>query len=191
MQCRWMYASNIAFFFAMNGQFVVRSYLAFKLTGSAFSLGLVNLAVAIPMLFISPFGGVVADRVEKKRLIMTGQALLLANELVVLVLLLAGLLEFWHLLLVVFAMGCLFPFIMPARQAIVANIVGRQGLGNAMALQMGGMNGPAWLALSRRTDHRGRGRAAYVGRLCSTSRRCLAMSRVDCAYPSQKARRRA
>lgn len=82
----------------------------------------------------------VADRVEKKWLIMTGQALLLANELVVLILLLAGLLEFWHLLLVVFAMGCLFLFIMPARQSIVANIVGRQGRGNAMALQMGGMN---------------------------------------------------
>lgn len=57
MQFRWMYASNIALFFAMNGQFVVRSYLAFKLTDSAFALGIVNLAVAIPMLFISPFGG--------------------------------------------------------------------------------------------------------------------------------------
>src|SRR5512143_4274155 len=81
-QFRWIYASNIAFFFAMNGQFVVRSYLAFKLTDSAFALGIVNLAVAIPMLFISPFGGVVADRVEKKRLIMAGQAVLLLKEVV-------------------------------------------------------------------------------------------------------------
>lgn len=137
---RWLYASNIAFFFAMNGQFLVRSILAYDLTGSKLALGLINLVVAIPMLIVSPFGGVIADRVEKRRLILAGQSLLLANELVILVLLLTGTLAFWHMLVVVFMMGCLFPFIMPARQAIVANIVGRQGLGNAMALQMGGMN---------------------------------------------------
>jgi MFS family permease len=139
-QFRWLYASNIAFFFAMNGQFLVRSILAYDLTGSKLALGEINLAVAIPMLLISPFGGVLTDRVEKRRLIMIGQALLLCNEMLVLGLLLANRLEFWHLLVVVFFMGCLFPFIMPARQAIVANIVGRHGLSNAMALQMGGMN---------------------------------------------------
>lgn len=139
-QFRWLYISNIAFFFAMNGQFLVRSILAYELTGSKLALGAINLMVAIPMLVVSPFGGVIADRVEKRNLIMIGQGLLLFNELVVLVLLLTNRLEFWHLLVVVFFMGCLFPFIMPARQAIVANIVGRQGLSNAMALQMGGMN---------------------------------------------------
>ncbi len=139
-QFRWLYGSNIAFFFAMNGQFVVRSILAHDLTGNATSLGLVNLMVALPMLIISPFGGVVADRFERRRLIMLGQATLLVNELVILTLLVTGVLEFWHLLVVVFILGCTFPFVMPARQAIVANIVGREGLPNAMALQMGGMN---------------------------------------------------
>src|SRR6185436_6797737 len=124
----------------MNGQFLVRSILAYDLTGSKLALGAINLMVAIPMLVVSPFGGVIADRVEKRRLILIGQGALLFNELIVLALLLTGRLEFWHLLVVVFFMGCLFPFIMPARQAIVANIVGKQGLGNAMALQMGGMN---------------------------------------------------
>jgi MFS family permease len=139
-QFRWLFASNNAFFFAMNGQFLVRSILAWDLTHSELSLAAVNLAVAIPMLLVSPFGGVVADRVEKRGLIMAGQALLLCNELAVLALLVSGSLQFWHLLVAVFFMGCLFPFIMPARQAIVANIVGKQGLSNAMALQMGGMN---------------------------------------------------
>ena len=140
-QFRWLYASNLAFFFAMFGQMIVRSILAYDLTdGSKLALGAINLMVAVPMLVISPFGGVLADRVEKRNLIIAGQGLLLINELIVLVLLLTNRLEFWHLLVVVFFMGCLFPFIMPARQAIVANIVGRQGLGNAMALQMGGMN---------------------------------------------------
>jgi MFS family permease len=139
-QFRWVLLSNASFFFAMNGQFVVRSYLAFKLTDSALALGLVNLAVSIPMLVISPFGGVIADRVEKKRLIMGGQLALLLNELVVLTLLMTGLLAFWHLLVVAFIMGCVFPFSMPARQAAVVNIVGRQDLANAMALNMGAMN---------------------------------------------------
>ncbi len=139
-QFKWIFGSNLAFFFAMNGQFVVRSILAFRLTDSAFALGLVNLAVALPMLVISPFGGVVADRVERKRLIMIGQALLLVNEVVICGLLISGTLQFWHLLCAVSVMGCIFPFIMPARQAIVANVVGREGLSNAMALQMGAMN---------------------------------------------------
>src|SRR5512140_3841657 len=140
-QFRWLYISNTAFFFAMNGQMIVRSYLAYEITNeNAFALGLINLAVAVPMLIVSPFGGVVADRVEKRRLIMTGQVVLVLNELTVLTLLLFDALQFWHLMAVVFVMGCTFPFIMPARQAIVVNIVGRRRLANALALQMGGMN---------------------------------------------------
>lgn len=137
---RWVLLSNAAFFFAMNGQFVVRSILAFQLTNSAFALGLVNLAVSIPMLIISPFGGVIADRVEKKMLVMAGQIALLLNEVLILVLILTGLIAFWHLLVVAFIMGCVFPFSMPARQAAVVNIVGRQDLASAMALNMGAMN---------------------------------------------------
>jgi MFS family permease len=139
-QFRWLYISNVAFFFAMNGQFVVRSILAYRLTESATALGLVNLMVAIPMLVLSPFGGVVADRFERRRLIMLGQASLVLNEATVLTLLLTGQLTFTYLLASVFLTGCTFPFIMPARQAIVANIVGRKGMANAMALQMSGMN---------------------------------------------------
>jgi predicted MFS family arabinose efflux permease len=138
---RWIFASNLLFFFAMNGQFIVRSYLAYKLTNdNAAALGLINLVVAVPMLVMSPIGGVVADRVDRRKLILLGQALVVANELFVFGMLAGGALEFWHLLASVFMMGAIFPFIMPARQAIVANIVGREGLGNAMALTMGGMN---------------------------------------------------
>ena len=139
-QFRWLFASNQAFFFAMNGQMIVRSYLAYDLTDSAFALGLVNLVVAIPMLIVSPFGGVIADRVERRRLIMACQALLIVNELIVLALIVSGVIAFWHLVAVAVVMGCIFPFMMPARQAMVVNVIGRERLGNAMALQMGGMN---------------------------------------------------
>ncbi len=137
---KWIFTSNLAFFFAMNGQMLVRSKLAYDLTGSAVALGIVNLAVSLPMLIISPFGGVVADRFERRRLIVGGQAMLLLNEIAVFALLLLGVLQFWHLCVAAVVMGCMFPFIMPARQAIVANVVGKEGLANAMALQMGAMN---------------------------------------------------
>ncbi|MCC6381969.1 MAG: MFS transporter [Dehalococcoidia bacterium] len=188
-QFRWMYASNLAFFFAMNGQFVVRSYLAFKLTDNAFSLGLVNLAVAVPLLLISPFGGVVSDRVEKRRLIMAGQALVVVNELAVLVLLVTDLLRFWHLLAAVFVMGCLFPFMMPARSSIVSNIVGRQGLANAMALQFGGINaarvvGPVTAGLMIAVVGL---RWMYAIAVVLYGVALLAMSRIDRAPPADGA----
>ncbi len=130
----------MAFFFAMSAQGLVRSWLAFELTGSELALGVMGAAVAVPMLFIAPVGGVIADRFERRNLILGGQALVVASEFGILLLLLADALKFWHLLTAATLMGCVFPFIMPARQAIVVNIVGKAGLPNAMALSMGGMN---------------------------------------------------
>ncbi len=139
-QFRWLFASNLAFFFAMNAQMLVRSYLAYELTKSPLALGFVNFAVAIPMLVISPFGGALADRLERRRLVVTGQLALVASESAIWLLLLAGRLEFWHMLVSVSVAGCCFPFIMPARQALVVNAVGLRALGNAMALSMSAMN---------------------------------------------------
>ena len=151
-QFRWLYISNIAFMFAMMGQFTVRSILAFRLTDSAFALGLVGFVVAVPMLIVAPLGGALADRVDRRKLIIGVQAAVVVDELLVLVLLLTDSLTFGYLLILTGFLGALFPIMMPARQAIVANVVGRQGLGNAMALQMGGMNaarvaGPALAGL--------------------------------------------
>jgi MFS family permease len=139
-QYRWLYLSNLAFFLAMGGQGIVRGWLAFELTDSELALGLVSFAVALPMLFISPIGGAIADRRERRNLIVGGQACVVASEAVILGLLIYDRLEFWHLLVAAAGMGCVFPFIMPARQAIVVNVVGKSGLSNAMALSMAGMN---------------------------------------------------
>jgi MFS family permease len=141
-----LFISNTAFFFAMNGQFVVRSYLAFKLTDSELALGLINLVVAIPMLIISPFGGVVSDRFNRKKLVLVGQSIIVFDELLILTLILTDTLQFWHLMATVAVMGAVFPFIMPARQAMTVDIVGRQGLANAMALTMAAMNGARVIA---------------------------------------------
>jgi MFS family permease len=137
---RWLFASNLAFFFAMGSQTVVRAWLAFDLTGSEFALGMTMLAAAVPMFFMAPIGGVVADRWERRNLIMAGQATGFASQAVILILILTDTLVFSHLIASAVVMGSIFPFIMPARQAIVVNVVGREGLPSALGLSMAGMN---------------------------------------------------
>jgi MFS family permease len=139
-QYRWLFASNMAFFFAMQGQMVVRLLIVWELTQDKAMLGYTSFAVAVPMVLISPFGGVIADRMDRRKLILFGQAFLASNEIILLSLLVTGNLEFWHLVVGAFLMGCTFPIIMPSRMAIVVRIVGRDTLGSAMALTSGGMN---------------------------------------------------
>jgi MFS family permease len=160
-QFRWLFASNTTFFLAMGGMQVLRSWLVFQLTGSELSLGLISAMVAVPMLVIAPFGGAIADRMDRRKLVALGQTIVIVGESTVLALLMLDRLEFWHLLVMAFLMGSAFPFIMPARQAIVANVVGRARLTNAMALNMAAVNttrivGPAaagfligWIGLER------------------------------------------
>ncbi len=139
-QFRWLYLSNTTFFLAMQGQLVVRSWLVYSLTGSEFALGLVSLMVALSMLSLGPVGGAAADRFERRGLVAAGQATVVVAEVIVLSLLLSGKLDYWHILVQVTVVGAVFPFVMPARNAIVADVVGRRRLTNAMALSMTAVN---------------------------------------------------
>ena len=149
---RWLFFGNISFFLAMHGQMLTRSLLAWELTGEATALAYINLIIAIPMIFASLLGGAITDRVERKKLLIIGQSLILANEVFILPLLLLGQLEFWHMLCTAFVAGCAFPFIMPARMAITMKVVGPKKLQSAMAIQSGAFNlnrvlGPAMMGI--------------------------------------------
>ena len=131
---------------------LTRTLLAWELTGEATSLAYINLVIAFPLIFASVLGGAITDRVERRQLVIFGQALITANELFILILLLLGKLEFWHMLCTAFVAGCAFPFIMPARMAITMKVVGSQRLQSAMGFQSGAMNlnrilGPAVMGL--------------------------------------------
>ncbi len=139
-QYRWLFISNIAFFMAMGSQQITRSWLVYDMTDSETSLGVISFVVALGMMLLGPIGGVLADRRERRGIIAAGQAAVVISELLIIGLLVTGQLRFWHMLAAAALMGCVFPFIMPARQAIVANIIGKSGLTNAMALSMAGMN---------------------------------------------------
>ncbi len=136
---RWLFTSNMAFMLAMQGQMLVRSMLTYDLTGSALDLGLVNFAVAVPMLLLGPWGGVIADRVERRQLLLLGTAAVVLAESTILSLYMSGVLQFWHLLCSASVMGCVIPLTMPAQSAMVVDVVGKRSLQNAMALSMGGM----------------------------------------------------
>ncbi len=136
----WYFAGNIAFFMGMQMQMVLRGFLGYELTGKATALAFVSLAVAIPMLTIAPFGGVVADRVNKRNLLIGTQSVAAVASLVIALLILLERIEFWHLIAVSFLTGTVFSFNMPARQALVPNLVPQHKLMNAISLQMGGMN---------------------------------------------------
>ena len=151
-QFRWLFLGNAAFFFAMQGQMLTRTIIAWDLTGEATSLAYINLVVAIPMIFASLLGGAITDRVERRQLVIIGQCLIMANEIFILALLLTDRLEFWHMLCTAFVAGCAFPFIMPARMAITATVVGPEKLQSGMAFSSGVMNlsrviGPAIMGL--------------------------------------------
>ena len=134
------FVGNLAFFMATQMQFLTRGFLAFDLTDSAAALGYVTAAGAIPMLLGAPIGGVVADRVNKKRLLLVTQIVAAAGATTVGVLVLTDAIRFWHLLPVGVVSGLVFAFNMPARQAIAPQLVPRHKLMNAISLQMGGQN---------------------------------------------------
>ncbi|MEX2080479.1 MAG: MFS transporter [Dehalococcoidia bacterium] len=136
----WYFAGNIAFFMGMQMQMLLRGFLAYDLTGTAASLGIMAAAMAFPMLIASPFGGLVADRVNKRTLLITTQSAAAFASLIIAVLIITDLIQFWHLIAISVATGGLFSFNMPARQALVPLLVPQHKLMNAISLQMGGMN---------------------------------------------------
>ncbi len=137
---RWYLLSMTGNWSAMQMQQVARSYLAYQITGSFAALGLVELANTWPRLFLSLYGGVVADRASRRVIIQIGQGFNALNAGVIATLLFTGRLEFWHLIMMSFFQGILNSFVLPARQAMIPEIVGPQRLMNAFALNVFIMN---------------------------------------------------
>lgn len=131
---------------AVQMQMIAQGYLVYALTGSPALLGLVSSGFALPMLLLSLFGGAVADRLDRKKIIQFGQAAFLLTALFVSAAVATGAITWYHLLAASMVMGALFSFVMPARQAIIPNLVQPQNLTNAFALNSAGMSATTLLA---------------------------------------------
>jgi len=122
-----------------NIQMVARSQLAWELSDSPFMVGLVGIGFAPPILLLSLFGGAVADRVERKRVIQAGQLVSVMTALFVAFSIVTHTVTVYHLIVASVLQGTSFAFLMPARQALIPQLVGTRHISNAMALNASGM----------------------------------------------------
>ncbi|MDE2836288.1 MAG: MFS transporter [Chloroflexota bacterium] len=139
-QYRRLWGGTFFTFAAGQMTMIARPWLAYELTDSAFWLGVVALGQGIPMFFMSPFGGVAADRLSKRTVLLVSQMALLAMALVLVVLLYLDVVEVWHLLLQALVHGTAMPFNMPVRQSYVPLLLPRRLIPNGVALQAAGRN---------------------------------------------------
>jgi MFS family permease len=137
---RWYLSALIFWNAAMSMQMLIRGYLAYDLTDSFASLGIIGLASAIPMLVLSPFGGVLADRLPRRVVLQVGQGMGLVMSLAVAALLFADRLTFEALFIASIGQGTMMSMVMPSRQAFLPEVVGMRRLMNAIPLQSASMN---------------------------------------------------
>ena len=123
--------------FSLTGtwiQITAQGWLVFELTNSAFLLGIINAIAALPIMFFSLVGGVAADRLNKKHILIATQAFSMLFAFFLGVLVSLGIAQFWNIAVVVALLGFVNAFDVPARQSFVAEIVTRNDLNNAIAL---------------------------------------------------------
>ena len=125
---------------AMQMQMLSRGYLVYDMENSGSLLGLVNVGASIPMLVLPLFGGVLADRVNRKRIIQAGQIVAALIAFSVFVLIRTERIEWFHLLVSSIMQGAVFALMMPARQALIPQLVGKGLLSNALALNTAAMS---------------------------------------------------
>lgn len=122
-------------------QIVAQSWLVYRLTGSAATLGLVAFAGQIPGFVLSPIGGTVADSFSRHRILITTQTLAMLLAFVLAILTLTGSIAVWHIYILSASLGVVNAFDIPSRQAFVADLVSREDLVNAIALNSSMING--------------------------------------------------
>jgi len=115
-------------------------WLVLGLTDSRFALGLTSAASTAPILFLSIFAGVLADRVDIRRLLAGAQLASAGVAIVLAILTTTGVVEFWHVLVLAALAGAAGALASPAFQAVVSTIVDREAIGSAVALNSAQFN---------------------------------------------------
>jgi MFS family permease len=121
--------------------FVAQGWLVYELTGSAFLLGVVGAAGSLPSLLFALVGGVLADRVDRRRLLIVTRLFYAVLAALLTMLTATGLITVWQLAVIAFLAGTVLAFDMPTRQALVPSLVGGEDLPNAVALVGMAFNG--------------------------------------------------
>jgi MFS family permease len=122
-------------------QTVAQSWLVYQLTGSAVLLGFVGFSSQIPVFLLAPVGGSVADRYNRRRIIVATQTAAMLLAFILAALTLSGRVHVWHVFVLAALLGVVNAFDIPTRQAFVVDMVGREDLVNAIALNSSMFNG--------------------------------------------------
>jgi MFS family permease len=133
------------------------SWLVYRMTGNAILLGTVAFASQAPIFFLASLGGVLADRVDTRRLAVITQTAQLLQAALMAWLVFTGAVQVWHILYLATFLGLTSALDLPVRQVLVARTVDREALPNAIALNSSifhgsrilgpAMAGPLWVAL--------------------------------------------
>lgn len=115
-------------------QEVAQSWLVYSLTGSTVLLGLTAFLAGAPILLFSLIGGVVADRMDRRRLLIFSQYTQMTSAFLLALLVYLGKIKIWHILVLTFVNGLAQSFGGPAYQALIPSLVAPQHLSNAIAL---------------------------------------------------------
>ncbi|MBI3991124.1 MAG: MFS transporter [Candidatus Omnitrophica bacterium] len=121
-------------------QYVAQSWLMFQLTNSAFLLGLVGFLSSIPVFGLSLFGGVIADRMNKRNLLLITQNAFMLLAFVLAILTQMKLITPLQIIIIALANGTIMAFDAPCRQAVIADLVGKEHILNAVALNSAAFN---------------------------------------------------
>jgi MFS family permease len=121
-------------------QSVAQAWLVYRLTGSSFQLGLVVFIGQAPLLFLSPIGGLIADRFPRRSVVVATQLSSMLLAFVLAILTLRGHIHLWQILLLAGLSGIVSAIDVPARQALVSQIVSADELLNAVALNSSTFN---------------------------------------------------
>jgi len=120
---------------------IAEAWLVYRLTGSSLLLGTVAFAGQIPVFLLAPIGGMVADRWNRQRIVIATQASSMVLAGILAVLTLSGRVTVWEVIVLAALMGAVNAFDIPARQAFLVDMVGREDLLNAIALNSSIFNG--------------------------------------------------
>ncbi len=122
-------------------QSVAQAWLVYNITNSAFWLGAVSFANQIPAFLMSPYAGVIADRKNRRKIIIITETLSMLQSFVLAALVFAHAVQLWHIIVLTVMLGVVNAFEMVARHAFAVDIVGKNDLSHAIALHSVMMNG--------------------------------------------------
>src|SRR5271157_3393805 len=122
-------------------QTVAQSWLVYRMTNSALLLGTVGFASQIPVFIMAPIGGIVADRHNRQRVVVATQAASMILAGILAALTLTGRVQVWHIMVLAAGLGVVNAFDIPTRQSFLIEMVGREDLMNAIALNSSMFNG--------------------------------------------------